>query len=67
MYYAVYSKKQAKIGGKIVWSKPDGSRVIATEVSEDPNFVKSEWDDKEFLGEVVSFVERLSYGRLGPI
>ena len=54
-----YSAKQSKLAGEIVYTTPDGSEVVLTEVSPTKDY-PSEWDDVEYVGPVVSFVRRLS-------
>lgn len=61
--YAVYSREQVRLNGIIEYRRADGSRVYVTEVGPDRSLLAPEFDDKIDVGEVDSFVRRISYGR----
>lgn len=64
MYYAIHSKKQAKLAGEVEWQTLSGEIVIATSVEKTPGCPHALFDDKVNLGPVVKFVRRLSYGNI---
>jgi hypothetical protein len=64
--YGWYSPKQAKRGGRVLYSLPDSpSTQIVTHITRTPDH-GTEFDDIRFLGEVGEFIERLDWGETMP-
>ena len=55
----VYSEKQSRFTGVLEWSRPDGNKVLVTEVSDLSGHLSGEWDDAVDVGEVVEYVRRV--------
>ncbi len=73
--YAVYSHKQScSLDGRspsnqpivFEYEKPDGSKVLVTEVGPEPGCPNSKWDDKVDLGEVTRFIRIVRYSVFYP-
>lgn len=64
--HGYYSKRQAEIGGELIWSRPDGSEVSVTEVTDGPESPELVHPDKVYVGPVVKFVRRISEGKFRP-
>lgn len=62
--YGWFSFKQAEIAGIVEYTTTTEGSVYASEVSEDINH-QSNWDDAIFLGQVVKFVRRATFGTKG--
>ncbi len=56
--YAVYSAKQAELGGTFIYQRPDGTEVEVTAVDKIPGCPETKWSDKQDLGEITQFIRR---------
>lgn len=54
--YGFYSNKHALLSGASIYSKPDGSKVYVTCVSNDKSASGYLWEDKESVGEVTVWI-----------
>ena len=61
MRYAIYSEKQAKVSGEVVYARIDGTEVVCSSVGDTPD-CGCKFDDVRELGLVDEFVRRISRG-----
>jgi hypothetical protein len=61
-----YSVEQSKLGGVIRYKNAAGEIVEVTSVTDTMEH-GMHFEDMAYVGEVVQFVERVSYGRLGGL
>ncbi len=62
--YGIFSEKQAKVGGIVLYESVDGKKVFVTHVSDQPGCPGCKWDDKKDVGEIIRFIQRVSKGDL---
>lgn len=59
-----YSAKQAEMSGEVEYSTPDGGLKHCTDVTDTEDRGRNIWDDLVYVGPVVEFQRRVSYGQL---
>lgn len=59
--HAWYSQKQSLTCGVVIYANAEGRLIQATSITNDQDH-HTGWDDIQYMGEVETFVERLSNG-----